>query len=667
MSDSTSSVPGYPSISALTDLRQIKAKGAAIPNNPLAAGISGTGAFAASKLRASMEAAARDNPYVNEPVLRAPVWVANATWFSGQVVSSTDGANAFVCRVAGAGATSGNGPTGSSLAVFSDNVARWEWIGPIRGLGYPVASATAWAAGTAYNTIGTLATSSDGYNVYISRSVGTSAAAPSVGPVGFNPGEIIQDGTVTWQWYGILASKPFVSFVTPTDITNAIPQAVTKVPTLANPVFKWEGGVLEVTTGSGGGIDIVGPNIGSTASPTLLGGPGASVSFWYNGQRMGLRGPNAVYPGAPAFILEVNGRRIQDGQFLHPGALINPGGVLLDLGAFGAASDKKVRIVTNSAFNVLCSKQIIIEPTATVWTDTTTTGAFSITAEGDSLTQGGNFSPYRPGDDWLSYVAANLGATAHANMAVGSTGFISDGGGAKTTYMQRLPRLALTNPDIFLIGGNHNDVGYPAADQVAACQAYFAAARAALPSALIVVFGNNLLRDEMSPSAGYTAQVVAETNLKTAFDSWADPNSMFVPILTSVDGAWLYGASTVDAPAPDTNLTLSANIASASSGALSANFTGATGWYRLQFQTAIGPIFKVATLTNGSAALTNIRDGSTGSNTPITTTGTTITSLPGNTGRYYDSTLTDSHPIQRGYTYFGVRYLAALREVLSRV
>ncbi len=36
MSDSTSSVPGYPSISALTDLRQIRAFGARIPDNPLA-------------------------------------------------------------------------------------------------------------------------------------------------------------------------------------------------------------------------------------------------------------------------------------------------------------------------------------------------------------------------------------------------------------------------------------------------------------------------------------------------------------------------------------------------------------------------------------------------------------------------------------------------------
>ena len=256
-----------------------------------------------------------------------------------------------------------------------------------------------------------------------------------------------------------------------------------------------------------------------------------------------LIGPNAIFAGLPNIVVEVNGRRIQDSMIPATGT-VNPGATLLDLSAFGKNAVKKVRIWTTSSFVNLCGQGFYTEPSASLWFDETP-DQLNITVEGDSLTQGGYNSPYRPGDDWVSQVCDRLGATNFANFAVGGTGFISDNGGIKTTYIERLSRLVETRPDVLIVAGNHNDVSYTSAQRQQAVSDYLRQARQLLPDALIIVFGNNPLTGENSASG---ALLAAEQDLAAVVDQLDDPGIVFYPIGMDPNGPWITGTGTVDAP-----------------------------------------------------------------------------------------------------------------------
>lgn len=539
----------------------------------------------ARKIRARAAQALTNNGLVNDPYLRPSTWVASTAYQQGQVVTGLDGANMYVCKVAGTSAGSG-GPTGSGYNVITDNTVTWEWLGATRGLGYKVAAASAWAAATAY-TVGNLVTSGDGYNVFICEVAGTSAAAPAIGPTGFQYGTPVNDGPVVWRWYGVLASKPLWGALTKANVQAAIPNFKTLVPSLTYPVGTWFGGVVENTGATGGTTfpAITGPNIGLKNSPTISGAQCGTVSFYTDSNKVGMNGPNAAYQ-TEAAIIEINDRRVDFGN-LPPAAVINPGGWLIDMSMFGNNQVKKVTIHSNGSFANICSNAFYIEPSASIWPVSVEEG-LSITFEGDSLTQGGNNAPYRPGDETASIVGTLMGFAKFANMALGGTGFVSNNGGAKTTYLERLPRMLLTNPDIVVIGGNHNDSDFADDIRYQAALTYFQTLRESAPNVFVVVLGNNPLRDEStSVSAAINSQYQTELTLKRAFDAWGDENSVFIPNLTNTqEGPWITGTGNASAPANN-----------------------------------------------------------------------------GNKDRFYISG--DSHPIQRGYTFFGERTVAALRKVFS--
>lgn len=507
----------------------------------------------ARKVRARAAAALQNNALVNDPYLRPSTWVASTAYQQGQVATGLDGANMYVCKVAGTSAASG-GPTGTSYNTVTDGSVTWEWIGSTRGLGYKVAAASAWAAATAY-TVGNLVTSGDGYNVYICDVAGTSAAAPAIGPVGFQYGAIVADGTVVWRWYGILASKPLLSAITKANVLAAIPNYKTITPSITAPVGLMTGGLVETNASATGGATypmVRGANIGTLVAPTIQGGLGGSITFYTDSNKVGMNGPNAVYV-ADNLIAEINDRRVDMGN-LPPSALVNPGGWLLDMTAFGSNKVKKVTLRSITGFAGICSNAFYIEPSASIWA-ADTTEQLAITFEGDSLTQGGNNVPYRPGDDVATYVATMLGFARHANLAVGGTGFISDNGGAKTTYIQRLPRLLLTNPDIVVIGGNHNDNSYTDDERFKAVLTYLQALRDGAPDALVIVLGTNPLQSEStSYSAASNSMYQTEASLKRAFDAWGDENSVFIPnCLDTSEGPWITGTGSAAAPANNGN------------------------------------------------------------------------------------------------------------------
>lgn len=502
-----------------------------------------------AKVRAAAGAAGQSNAVINTPYLQPGVWAPSTVYGIGQVVVGLDGVNTYICQTGGTSAVSG-GPTGNGYALITDNTVIWEWFGIVRGEGLVVANANApaWAANTVY-TAGALVTSSDGYNVYTCVKAGTSAVSPALGPVGYRSGATVPDGTATWRWYGINANKPVLSYNTVANVQAAVGTYRTLQPTIAKPLFKWTGGIFAPDPGAVNLPGILGPDQGSVTSSTILGGNSAAITFYTDAAKIGFHGVNAVYNG-DNYAVEVNNRLVTDDVFYNT-SFTNPGAVLLDLSMFGKNTHNKVRIWSMGSFANLACNQIYLEASGTIWVEESQS-SYSLVAEGDSLTAGGNNTPLHGGLDWVSRAATMLGCDSWANMAVGGTGFISNSNGTKMSYIQRLPRLLTLPAGVYIIAGNHNDASYSAQDQITAVITYLRALRDGNPNAHIIVFGNNLLQGESSTlGAIYNAEV----NLASAFAQWADGNSTFVPILTDTKyGAWMNGTGSISAPANDGNM-----------------------------------------------------------------------------------------------------------------
>ena len=422
----------------------------------------------------------------------------------------------------------------------------------------PYAPPPFWTVGTVYiqgdvvRGIG-----ADSVHQYIALASGGRSASDGRGPTGISAG-LIQDGGVSWFYAGEVRAgqaspdTPIVTWGLRSELLNGWPGYVAFEPSVSEPIAFFSGGLVEaepsITTRSV--ATVRGGNAFKASSPDYRSPSTSSATFWTDSDLVMLASFNAIY-ARQRLVVEVNDRRIDDGQTsvnLLSGYL-NPGGFLINFSQSGLqGTAKKIRLRTSDGF-ALTTAQVLVQAGKAIWTEPNP-NRWKLAVEGDSLTEGGYFSPYQPGQDWVSQVGALLGCDDVANMAQGGTGFISDNFGQKTTYMQRIERFASLNADVYVIAGNHNDLSYPAADQTQAALSYFKKLRELQPKAVIVVFGVNPLQNESSDSGAVRN---AELNLKAAFDQWADGNAYFVPIATDPNGPWMTGTGSVDAPKGDGN------------------------------------------------------------------------------------------------------------------
>ena len=500
----------------------------------------------ASKIRAAIASAANNNPIESAPWFKPPSWQANRSWYSGQVVLGSDGINAYQCKDSGAGATSGSGPTGTGYGPITDGSAVWYWYGIARGVnvGQSGASITGSIAST------TLTVSAVG--------AGAVAVGQALSGTGVTAGTVIISGSgSTWTVYPsqtasittiLCASGSSYFYPAPQAGWQAvIPNRRSLTPTVDTPYARYSGGIPEIASGA---LEIHGTNYGTAAEPNYTNSipSTAAVSFWTDSRYVVLQSVNAVFAGT-GIVVEVDGRRLDDSGLMS-NALSNPGGFLLDLSFVGIGVGHYVTIRTGTGLQVV-SKNIVVDASATLIADENP-NRVKIAVEGDSLTQGGFGTPWRSGQDWVTQAMTILGIDDCANFAVGGTGFISDNGGLKTTYIQRLPRLVQLNADVYIIAGCHNDATYTVAARQAAVLLYLQTLRSLQPNALIILCGNTLLRGETyAPGA---AEYIAEQDAKTAFDAFADANSVWIPILTSQSGSWITGTGSVQSPANNGNM-----------------------------------------------------------------------------------------------------------------
>lgn len=504
-----------------------------------------------AKLRAAIASAYRKNAVESDPWFKPPSWQANRNWSQGQTVLGTDGVNTYQCRVTGAGATSGSGPTGTGYGPITDGSAVWYWAGAARGTsaGHTGASVTASIASTTM-TVSAVGSGTIAVGQTLTGS-GVSTATVITGQLTGTPGGV---GTYTVYPSQTVASTTVLcasgsSYVFPVAAAGwqaLLPNRKTYTPTVEAPVALYTGGIPTVVSGV---LDIQGTNYGTASVPNYLNPapPGKAITFYTDSRYIALESVNAVYVNE-GIVVEVDDRRIADTGVYATG-LINPGGWVIDTSFAGIGQMHKVRIYASGSLQTI-SRRIHIEASASLFAPENA-NRVRVAAEGDSLTQGGFGTPWRAGQDWVSQAMTMLGVDDYANFAVGGTGFISNNGGAKTTYADRLPRLVQLNADVYIIGGCHNDDSYTSAQRQAAILSYLQALRSAQPNALIIMFGNNILRGEST--APGSSQYVAEQDAKTAFDLFADSNSIWVPILTSKYGSWITGTGSVESPANDGN------------------------------------------------------------------------------------------------------------------
>ena len=220
---------------------------------------------------------------------------------------------------------------------------------------------------------------------------------------------------------------------------------------------------------------------------------------------------------------------------------------------------------------------------------------------GAQLTVGFQYMPYQnyPLDTFPNILSAMLNAPDFWADAQGGTGFVTNPGGSKTTYINRLinaiacftngpsPMWQRLQPDVVFIQGSVND---GTTGLAAAVQACISLVRATWPNAFIVLSG-------IMFANGYAYWGTTFKQVHQILQSFTPQVDLFIDTAT---GNWQRGNGS-SASSYATPLTFAS--VGASSATFASNFLGTTGsgTYKLIF--ADGTIADGVTMTNGSTAV----------------------------------------------------------------
>ncbi len=439
-----------------------------------------------NRLQAAIAGAKNNNPQALAPWAPAPTWAISTLYGSGAIVRGTgaDAANLYLMagsnaavNVEGTSAGSGTGPSGAGSTLITDNTCRWVYVGSSGAVGSLPLYSTA--------TISGPADLMNGFVQFIAH-----ASFATIGLTLYRP-----------ETLGNFAQEAFMS-----------------------------GGLFN--SRNAGRIN--GPNAGTVAVPSYAANlERGSFKLSTNSRKwIGFR---------PAGVIGKNGQYdiIVNERFLSESPVCvgtdGSAAFLINLSAF-PDGDKEIEIRTYNNIRSAIAFEIATEVGATVW-PSENPNRLKLTVEGDSISVGSYFAGYKS-RVWLERIIGDrLGIDSVYNNAVGGTGAINDAAGTKTTYLQRLPDVTAFGSDIHFIGGFQNDAGdsgaYTSAARQAAILAYLQACRAALPGALLVLVGCQMLQGQTT-AAGSANRHQVEVDAKAAFDAFADDNSLFIPLLTDV-------------------------------------------------------------------------------------------------------------------------------------
>jgi hypothetical protein len=165
---------------------------------------------------------------------------------------------------------------------------------------------------------------------------------------------------------------------------------------------------------------------------------------------------------------------------------------------------------------------------------------------GDSFIEGlSHTAGYTPGSTWPHATSARLGWRNVRLAAIGGTGYQYPG--TRWKWGDHAADWLGWAPDILLFVGSVNNGNTDVNTEADEALRVWREARAALPNVPIVIGG--LMSDP-----AYTGLVSTQENLLAArFATFADPNSLFIPIATDPLGPWVRGNGSVEAPTGNGN------------------------------------------------------------------------------------------------------------------
>lgn len=199
------------------------------------------------------------------------------------------------------------------------------------------------------------------------------------------------------------------------------------------------------------------------------------------------------------------------------------------------------RIRLHYTFGGMAFFTVRVKPTETVWKpESINPMKLQIFGDSHAIGTGSTFA----GITWPKVVCGMLGIDNYCVSAIGGTGYQYNAAGGKWRYDAHIGDIDLYQPDVLWFLSSSNDRIDDDGGIESIMLSTLAAARVKAPLALIIVSGM------VGSSTGLPG---SETRAKAAFDTWADPNSVWIPVHTDVGGRWLSGSGTIQAPSGDGN------------------------------------------------------------------------------------------------------------------
>ena len=450
------------------------------------------------------------------------------------------------------------------LAAFNNNATDLPPLNPPYG--------GAWTTAVSYSS--SMAVTNGG-NVYINTTYLASTAAGATGPTGTGP-NTVSDGAITWQYVGpnqtSVAGSGVWSFTTAAITANLGANAY-MVDAAANPGKFLVSGGIPFTNVFTSVMNVTGPpsivangNFGwpESGKSLFLTAVEASISFETDAPKIQISN-NTTGLGNISNTVPIGGLRI-DSQFFSQGCygtIANNANsaYLLDFSATKTPRKRRRFTLCSPANNFYSS--IGVDYQSKIWYPTRS-NPYRIVIEGDSESGGAatsNFNTYwiSPGTSWGMRLGDLIGCDDVCNTAIGGTGFVQPG--PQQPYLGRLSNIVALNPDVVIVAGNHNDASFTSAAQTAAYKLYLQSLRAAVPNAVIFVFG---MMPEQNSANG--ANQTSDQLLHNVVTALGDPMTFWYSIMADsttldavtggVSNSWFTGTGSTSAPANNGNCDL---------------------------------------------------------------------------------------------------------------
>lgn len=383
----------------------------------------------------------------------------------------------------------------------------------------PWLAAPAYAPGTAY-AVGQVV--AHGGNWYMCGLAGTAPATGS-GPTTTASGQYVADGSSSLYWTflgGARAADPADGAPVVTTATSNPALGATWAPVNHPGAYAVRGAAASPLR----------TNFWSLASFEAKAGmpmcAGASVSFACDGDKVAL-----FIPAGSAQV-----RVIVDGRYIMPGSHAVGGQdhwLLIDWSASSGRRLRHYEFETGKSASYFGG----VQTSASAIVSGVGGGTPRMVVIGDSYNAGSSYGPWLAGGSIAQLLAKRLGWRDCWNLSVGGTGYCNSSASGFVTYGQRVPHALSLSPDVVLLMGSTNDVGYAPAAVQAATLATLRTIRAGTPAPVIVVG---------VPSINLAGAGATEAAIAAAVAQHGDPLTFFVPICGAappwVLGGWNNGS-----------------------------------------------------------------------------------------------------------------------------